>query len=176
MISLGSFARTATAAAFLASALGLAAGSPAAQAAPAPKSLDGVWKITRVVITGAGAQTIDRPQPNLLVVARGYYSMVADRNESPRSAPAKAKDRDHLTEPEKAARYDEWRQLTANAGTYEIKGDTLTMHRLTAKSVSVVGTSDSQKVKIVGQTMTLVGTSQPGEPASQTTITYTRVK
>jgi hypothetical protein len=110
------------------------------------------------------------------MVERGYYSQVADRSDSPRSASAKAKDPAHLTEPEKAARYDEWRPVTANAGTYEIKGDTLTMHRLAAKSVSVVGTSQSGKVKIVGQTMTLVTTSQPGEPASQTTITYTRVR
>ena len=30
----------------------------------APAKGDGVWKITRVVVTGAGARTVDHPQPS----------------------------------------------------------------------------------------------------------------
>jgi hypothetical protein len=154
--------------------LALGAG-PAAFAAPAPKG-DGVWKITKVVITGAGAQTIDHPQPNLLVVYKGYYSQVVDTNSAARSAPPAAKNPAKLTDAEKLARYEEWSHLTANAGTFEPKGDMTVVHRLAAKSVSVVGTSRTENVRVDGNTMTIAYKSEPGEPASETTLTYTRVK
>jgi hypothetical protein len=39
-----------------------------------------------------------------------------------------------LTDAEKIARYDQWKSFLANAGTYEVKGSTLTMHAMVAKN------------------------------------------
>ena len=57
----------------------------------------------------------------------------------PRTAAAAAKDPSNLTDAEKIARYEQWAQFIANAGTYELKGSTLTMHAMVAKNPDVMG-------------------------------------
>jgi hypothetical protein len=67
---------------------------------------------------------ITNPQPSLIIFSRGYYSEVFVRGEKPRAEVAPAKDPQNLTDEEKIARYEQWRQFAANAGTYQIKGST----------------------------------------------------
>jgi hypothetical protein len=62
----------------------------------------------------------------------------------PRAAVAPAKDPRNLTDAEKIARYEQWGPFIATAGTYEVKGSTLTLHAMVAKSVDVMTTGATQ--------------------------------
>ncbi len=110
--------------------------------------LEGVWKIAEVVVpasnTNEKGTSITSPQPGLLIFTKGYYSGMAVTADQPRAAVAPAKDPRNLTDAEKIARYEQWRQFIANAGTYEVKGSTLTMHAMVAKNVDVMTTAATQ--------------------------------
>lgn len=83
-------------------------------------------------------------------------------------APAK------LTDAEKMTRYEAWAQFTANAGTYEVSGSTLTTRPIVAKNPSVMGQPSTQEFKIAGKTLTLIQKSADGQRV--TTTTPTRVE
>jgi hypothetical protein len=140
--------------------------------------IDGVWKITEVVTTGAGAATVASPQPGLLIFSRGHYSWVSVGGSSPRVQSAAPKDPNKLTEAEKAARYEEWNPFTANSGTFAIKGSTLTRQVQVAKNVGVMNSKTPQvhEFKLDGNTLTLVQKSAAGQPASETRTKLTRVQ
>lgn len=140
--------------------------------------IDGVWKIAEVVTTGANAATVASPQPSLLIFARGHYSWVSVGGTAPRTQSAAAKDPAKLADAEKVARYDEWSPLTANAGTFETKGTTLTRRLQVAKNVGAMNakTPTVQEFKIEGNTLWLVQKSPAGQPASETRTKLTRVQ
>jgi len=106
--------------------------------------LDGVWKITEVVVTFANTAgkdstiTVTSPQPGLIIFTKGYYSIMAVRSGQPRAAVDPPKDPNNLTDAEKIARFTQWRTFTANSGTYEIKGSTIIRHPVVAKNVDVM--------------------------------------
>ena len=104
--------------------------------------VEGVWKIAEVTApssTAEKAPTIDsNPQPSLIIFTKGYYSQVAVTGSKPRAAVEPAKDPQNPTDAEKLARYEQWRSFTANSGTYEIKGSTLSMRAIVAKNVQVM--------------------------------------
>jgi hypothetical protein len=110
--------------------------------------LEGVWKVAEVVGPASKANekgtTLTSPQPGLLIFTRGYYSGVAVTADQPRAAVAPAKDPRNLTDAEKIARYEQWGPFIATAGTYEVKGSTLTLHAMVAKSVDVMTTGATQ--------------------------------
>lgn len=139
--------------------------------------IDGVWKITEEVTTGANAATVASPQPSLIIFARGHYSWISVNGTTARTQSAAAKDPQHLTAAEKAARYDEWAPLTANSGTFETKGNTVTRHRQVAKNVGVMNskTATVQEFKLEGNTLWLVQ-KFAGPPASETRTRLTRVQ
>lgn len=104
--------------------------------------LEGVWKVAEVVAppnspTEKGT-TIATPQPGLLIFTKGYYSGMAVTADNPRPAVDPPKDPQKLTDAEKIARYEQWRPFRANAGKYEVKGSTLIMHAIVAKSVGTM--------------------------------------
>jgi len=107
--------------------------------------LEGVWKVAEVVEPASNANekgtTITSPQPGLFIFTRGYYSGMAVTADQPRAAVAPAKDPRNLTDAEKIARYEQWGPFIANAGTYEVKGSTLTLHAMVAKNVDVMTTA-----------------------------------
>ena len=47
-------------------------------------TIEGVWKITSVVTTGANAASHTRPQPSLIVFTKGYYSYISVNGDAPR--------------------------------------------------------------------------------------------
>ena len=144
----------------------------------AKSPLDGVWRITQVVTTGANAVTITNPQPGLVIFAQGHYSWMSANGEKPRTASPAPKDPASLTDAEKLARYEEWTPFTANSGTYSTEGSTLTRHVLVAKNVNVMtaATPQVQSFEIEGDTLYIIQRSAPGQPVSETRTKFTRVR
>ena len=115
---------------------------PTAAQGQTKSPVEGVWRITEVVMPGATpaekGTTITNPQPSLIIFTRGHYSQLVVRGQEPRAAVAPAKDPQNLTDAEKIARFEEWGPLVANAGTYEVKGSTIIRRATVAKSVEVM--------------------------------------
>jgi hypothetical protein len=164
-------------AAIAALAFGTAAAGASAQETPTAATLDGVWKVTKVVKTGADARVDTHPQPGLQIIYRGYFSIVRDTASELRKPSPAAKDPANLTDADKAARYDEWAPFAASAGTYELKGDTLITHNIVAKQVRGVGLTEEATIRFEGaDTFVATARSAPGTPAYVRQTTYTRVR
>ncbi|MFZ0064137.1 MAG: hypothetical protein WAL47_19050 [Pyrinomonadaceae bacterium] len=116
--------------------------------------VEGVWKLVEVVTPpktpAEKATSITDPQPGMIIFTKGHYSGIAVRARQPRAAVAPAKDPANLTDAEKIARYEQWSPFMANSGTYEVKGTTLQMHPIVAKSVEVMtsGTPITWELKL----------------------------
>ena len=114
--------------------------------------LEGVWKVTEVVPPASNpaekATPVTNPQPGLLMFTKGYYSGIAITADQPRTTFAPAKDPNNLTDAEKIARYEHWSEVIANAGTYEFKGSTLTMHAMVAKNQERMTTASTVTYEI----------------------------
>jgi len=139
--------------------------------------IDGVWKIAEVVTTGANPATNSSPQPSVIIFARGHYSWLNVGGTTPRKQSPPAATPGKLTDADKVARYEEWNPFTANTGTFEVKGTTLTRRILVAKNVNVMSatTPNVQEFKLEGDTLWLTGPA-PGDPKSQTRFKLTRVR
>jgi hypothetical protein len=143
--------------------------------------VEGVWKIAEVVMPSTNpaekGTTNSNPQPGLIIFTRGYYSQVFVRGAQPRAAVAPAKDPQNLTDAEKIARYEQWGPFTANSGTYEIKGSTLSIRAIVAKNVNVMttGTPLVQELKLEGpNTLWLIPPA--GQSATEPRIKLTRLE
>lgn len=154
----------------------LVSGIAFAQQAASP--IDGVWRITEIVTTGANPQNVASPQPSQIIFAHGHYSWLNINGTTPRKQRPPVATPGKLTDAEKAAIYDEWQPFTANTGTFEVKGSTLTRRSTVAKNVSAmapVANPIVQEFKVDGKTLTLSGPT-PGDPKSQTRFRLTRVR
>jgi hypothetical protein len=136
------------------------------------KSLEGVWKVTKVV----QAEVLNtNPQPGLLIFTRGYYSATRVTAGEARKQAAAPKDPAHLTDAEKIAFYDEWAGYAASAGTYEVKGNTIINHNILAKMVrGMTLTEEATILSFDGNSF--VASPKPGSPNSDRQTTYTRVQ
>ena len=143
-----------------------------AQAGLTAQSLEGVWKVVKVV---QGGVVNTNPQPGLLIFTRGYYSATrVTANEARKQSPM-PKDPAHLTDAEKIAYYNEWAGYAASAGTYEVKGDTLINHNMLAKMVrGMTITEEAAILNFDGNSF--IATPKSGNPNSGRQTTYTRVK
>jgi hypothetical protein len=139
-------------------------------------SLQGVWRITEVTYTGDDAGTNKSPQPGLYIFTKQHYSGVWINTPSARKDFGNAANPAKLTDAEKIARYDVWNAFSANSGTYQVSGTTLTVRPIVAKNPSVMGPALSREFKIEGNTLTLVQKSAAGQPVSQTTTRLTRIE
>jgi hypothetical protein len=144
--------------------------------AQTPPSLQGAWRVLSVVVTGDGASANKSPQPGIFIFTKQHYSIVMLNGTAPRKNFANPANPDKLTDAEKIARFTAWDELTANSGTYEIKGNVLTTHPVVAKNPAVMGVAQTRDVKITGNTLTLVQKSPAGQPASTSTTTLTRIE
>lgn len=142
-----------------------------AQEALTAKSLEGVWKVTKLVKAGI---VNSNPQPNLLIISRGYFSVLrVNGTEARKQAPA-PKDPAHLTDAEKIALYNEWAAYGASAGTYEIKGNLWVNYNLVAKMVKGMTLREEAIItKFDGNSFVVSGS--PGK-SSDTQMTYTCVR
>ena len=98
-------------------------------------------------MTGANARTNANPQPGLYLFTKQHYSIVTLNGTEPRKDFGTAADPAKLTDAEKMARYEAWRTLTANSGTYQVSGSTLTTRPLVAKDPAVMGPEVNARVQ-----------------------------
>ena len=138
-----------------------------------PASLQGVWKTVEVTLTGPNAKTMTTLQPNLTVVSAKYYARVEVHSEGPRPNVADVK----------TATADElravWGPFVAEAGTYELAGDSLTVHPLVSKNpaVMVAGAVVVYSCKLKADSMTLtVRRNKDGPVQNPPTIKLVRVE
>jgi hypothetical protein len=151
------------------------------QGKPAEKpSLEGVWKATSIVVTGANASTNANRQPSLVIYTKKYFSFITLDGSvplPPRSQLTAPKDPNHLTDEEKLARYEAWLPVIAQSGTYEVHGTTLIQHRLISKDPASMNTDGGPiEFKIEGNTLMQTTKSAPGQPVSETHRTYIRLE
>jgi hypothetical protein len=144
--------------------------------AQTPPSIQGAWRVTEVTVTGANAASNTSPQPGIFIFTKGHYSIITVNSSAPRKALASPASPEKLTDAEKMARYDAWNEFTANSGTYQVTGNTLTTNAVVAKNPGVMGTTQAREFKIEGNTLILVQKSAAGQPASQTTTRLTRIE
>ena len=128
---------------------------PELSLAQAKSPLHGVWRVQEVVVTGDRASTATKAQPGLWIFTAGHYSalFIAGPDRRPQfegsGEPVKP------TQAEKAARYDQWQLLTAQSGTYQVQGSTITTRPIVAKNESVMsGPLRTADFKIDGTTLT----------------------
>lgn len=144
--------------------------------------LEGVWKITEEVVTGANASSTTNPQPSLFIFTRTHYSMLRVASAQPRALFAAVEP----TDEEKVMAYD---TFTANSGTYEVAGTTLTVHPIVAKNPNfMAGGFDTYEFRVDGDTLSLTSKStdistrlgdqlvQGSGPVSETRRTLIRVE
>ena len=143
----------------------------------AASPIDGAWKITEIVTTGANAATNASPQPSLIIFARGHYSWLHIGSATPRKQRAAAATPGRLTDAEKIAAYEERNPFTANSGTYEVKGNTLTRRRLVAKNEFAMGAAPPviEQYKLEGDTLWITS-DPPTAQGSQTRYKLTRAR
>lgn len=79
--------------------------------------LRGAWRVSNVVVTGAGALTRTNPQPGILLFTGQHYSIVLVAAEAPRTLLTALKDQAKPTPAELAERYAHWNPVTGQSGT-----------------------------------------------------------
>src|SRR5262245_53336557 len=93
-------------------------------------SLQGVWQTVEITIGGQTPRTIKPvdPKVRVMIFTAKHYSRTEDQSDAPRTAIA---DVSKATADELRAL---WGTVVAEAGTYEVSGDTLTLHPTVSKS------------------------------------------
>jgi hypothetical protein len=108
-------------------------------------SLRGVWKVTHA--TDAAGKTIDWSRPSLIIFTERHYSLFIVGGDRPRY------EQQQPTPQQKAATLD---AISTNGGTYEVKGNKLTMMRTVAKNLFAEGSSQTVEYRIEGNTLELL--------------------
>jgi hypothetical protein len=136
--------RTATTV-FVATALGTTLMAQSVARGP----LEGVWKASEIVATGANPSTTPSPQPSVYLFTRTHYGILRVAGAEPRAlfkAP-------RPTDEEKIAAYD---TFVATSGTYELSGTTLTLRPIVAKNPNLMaGGSETFQLRLEGDTLWL---------------------
>jgi hypothetical protein len=160
----------------LAVAVVSSAAPQAAFAAGKAPSIEGVWKVTDVTVTGANPMANPSPQASLYIFSHGHYVYVADTSRTPRTT-ASVKDPANPTDAEKVAKYQEWSPVVAQGGTYVVKGATLIRQPTVAKNVAAIGPEGKaeSEIKLTGNTLVMISKSPAGQPAREQRLTLTRV-
>ena len=137
------------------------------------QKLTGVWRLDEIKTTGTNGQTFKMTQPSMYLFTKTHYGIIRVDSDKPRSTD----DPEKMTAAQLLDIYVD--SFVANGGTYEMKGGTLTMKIMVAKSPSFMqaGTWVSFSVKVAGQSMTLTSTASNNGPSKDpTTYTLTRVE
>ena len=146
----------------------------AAPFAQTKSPIEGVWKVAEVQATGGqNAGTNTSPLPGYYIFTRGYYSIMTINGDKPRTVIPGGPGQPATTDAQKIALYDHWAPLTANSGTYTIKGSTLMTKPIVAKNEGVMqGQGQTREFKVEGTTLWLI---QKGGAPGQNTETRTKL-
>ncbi|MGE3508093.1 MAG: hypothetical protein AB7N65_04340 [Vicinamibacterales bacterium] len=139
---------------------------------PSAKNIVGVWRVAERTVVGPGAKPITSVQPGIRIFTQRHYSFTDDTSDTPRpELPANPTDKQ---------RSDVFTPFTAQAGTYEIKGNEITFRRLAAKSPVNVrpGSFGISTFRFEGSGTLWLTTkaNQSGPVASPVTIKLTRIE
>jgi hypothetical protein len=125
-----------------------------------------------VETTGPGARTLDSPQPGLLLFSGRYYSYTFVTADEPRPAPP-------LGVATAADLLSAWSPFTANAGTFEVSGNSMTRRPMVAKSPDAMGQGvfNAYTFRLTADTLwvTTAGT-ETGPARNPTTVRYIRIR
>ncbi len=136
------------------------------------QGLEGAWRVTEVVTTGPLGRTLESPQPGLLLFTGGHYSYTLVTSDQPRPIPPRglANVEDML---------DVWSPFTANAGTFEVSGNSMTRRPVVAKSPDAMapGAFNEYTFRLSADTLWVTTVGTEGGPArSPSTVRYVRVR
>ena len=118
-------------------------------------SLEGVWRVTS---HSAEQSTNDRPQPNLYVFTKRYYSIVQVNSAEARPTPQA--DVATATSAQLVAVYGP--AFSAHAGTYEYSSGQVTLHPIVAKNPSMMASTATIGFRVESEGDALVLTGSPG--------------
>ena len=140
------------------------------------ESIQGIWQVVEVTITGPGARTITipEPRPNLTIITPRHYSRVEVQADGPRPI---------LADVAKASA-DElravWGPFVSEAGTYEVTpGSFITMRPIASKNPAVMGPGVfiTYAYKLSGDTLSLTQQrNQTGPFANPFTLRLVRAE
>jgi hypothetical protein len=139
------------------------------------ESIQGVWRVAEVTITGPQARTIAfAERPNLTIITARHYSRVEVQAAGPRPIPADVA----------KASADElravWGPFVAEAGTYDVTADNLiTMRPIASKNPAVMGPGVfiAYSYKLDGDTLSMTQQrNQSGPFANPVTFKLVRVE
>jgi hypothetical protein len=136
-------------------------------------SIEGVWRTAEVTMGGPNAGTIVRPEANLDIITAKHYSRVEIHAPGPRPnvADATKATADELRQA--------WGPVVAEAGSYEMRGNTVTMRPVVAKNPASMapGVFSTYTYRLAGDTLWLTPQrDQRGAVANPPTIKLTRVE
>lgn len=136
-------------------------------------SIEGVWRIAEVTLSGPGARTITELQPSLDIITAKHYSRVEIHAEGPRPNVADA------TKATAEELRQAWGPVVAEAGSYETHGNTVTMHPIVAKNPAAMapGAFVTYGYRLAGDTLWLTPQRDyRGAAQNPPTIKLTRVE
>ena len=153
---------------------GLLIGQAIAGQAKAP-SIQGVWQAVEVTIPGSTTRTITipEPRPNLTMITARHYSRVQVEAEGPR--PAVADVAEASADELRAA----WGPFYAEAGTYEVSGNLITMRPVVAKNAAAMtpGAFTTWSYRLEKDTLWVTAArNQNGPVANPATVKSVRVE
>jgi len=138
-------------------------------------SLKGVWQAVEVTMPGPTTRTITipEPRPNLTVITARHYSRVQVEAEGPRPAIA---DMAKASADEMRAA---WGPFYAEAGTYEVSGNLITMRPVAAKNPAAMtpGAFTTWSYRLQNNTLWVTAErNQNGAIANPVTVKSVRVE
>ena len=138
----------------------------------AVQDLEGAWQVTEVVTTGRIGRTLRSPQPGLLLFTGNHYSYTFVTTDQPRQPPPRG-----FASVEEML--DVWSPFTANAGTFEVSGSSMTRRPIVAKSPDTMapGAFNEYTFRLSADTLWVTTVGTEGGPArNPTTVRYVRVR
>jgi hypothetical protein len=139
-----------------------------------PSSIQGVWQVVEVTITGPSARTIPipEPRPNLTIITATHYSRVqVEADARPMLRDVTTASADEL----RAA----WGPFYGEAGTYTVEGNVITMHPIAAKNPATMAPKafTTWSYKLEGNTLSVTALrNQDGPVTNPVTVKAVRVE
>ena len=118
--------------------------------APAQK-VEGAWRLDEATVPGTDGKISKFSNPNIYLFTKGHFSIIRVEGDQPRSTdPWMSMTRDQVVD-------TYIKQFTASGGTYDMKGNTLTMKTTIAKNPAFMARQNwiSYTARVNGKTMTL---------------------